>query len=413
MNIQKNSDKEVVDTASVQKSNGVDYVEDSHSTVYRRVPERAANALYLLAAVIFISFVWAYFAKLDVSTSANGKIVPTSQIQAIQNLEGGIVKSISVKLGDHVKKDQVLVTLDDTRFAAEYNQALTKLAVLKSDIARLTAKAEGKDKIEFDPKFAAENPQQVAEETDLFNRDKSAFDKDMQLLNKQHDLLNKEIGIIVPLAKQGVVSNVEKLRLERDLVTLEQSIQEKKNAWQDQAREQLNKAQGDYSVLLQSMGEARDRMTRTIVRAPTDGIVNQVHVTTIGEVVKPGDTIVELVPVADELTVQAFVRPSDIGFIQVGQKALVKVSAYDYSIYGGLDATVQTISADAIKDKKDESFYEVKLRTKKNYLKGKDQKLLLMPGMTVTVSILTGEKTVLSYIFKPFIKARQTALQER
>lgn len=413
MNTQKDNEKEVVDTASVQKVSGVDYVEDSHSTVYRRVPERAANALYLLAAVIFISFVWAYFAKLDVSTSANGKIVPTSQIQAIQNLEGGIVKSISVKLGDHVKKDQVLVTLDDTRFAAEYNQALTKLAVLKSDIVRLTAKAEGKDKLEFDPKFAAENPQQVAEETDLFNRDKAAFDKDLELLNKQRELLNKEIGIIVPLAKQGVVSNVEKLRLERDLVTLEQSIQEKKNAWQDQAREQLNKAQGDYSVLLQSMGEARDRMTRTIVRAPTDGIVNQVHVTTIGEVVKPGDTIVELVPVADELTVQAFVRPSDIGFIQVGQKALVKVSAYDYSIYGGLDATVQTISADAIKDKKDESFYEVKLRTKKNYLKGKDQKLLLMPGMTVTVSILTGEKTVLSYIFKPFIKARQTALQER
>ncbi len=413
MNTQKDSDKEVVDTASVQNGSSVDYVEDSHSTVYRRVPEKAANALYLLAIVILISLIWAYFAKLDVSTTANGNIVPTAKIQAIQNLEGGIVKNISVKSGDHVKKDQVLVTLDDTRFAAEYNQALTKLAVLKSDIARLTAKAEGKDKIEFDPKFAADNPQQVAEETDLFNRDRAAFDKDMQLLNKQHELLKKEIGIIVPLAKQGVVSNIERLRLERDLVTLEQSIQEKKNAWQDQAREQLNKAQGDYSVLLQSMGEARDRMIRTVVRAPTDGIVNQVHVTTIGEVVKPGDTIVELVPISDELTVQAFVRPSDIGFIQVGQKALVKVSAYDYSIYGGLDATVQTIGADAIKDKKDESFYEVKLRTKKNFLKGKENKLLLMPGMTVTVSILTGEKTVLSYIFKPFVKAKQTALQER
>ena len=413
MNTEQENDKESGDTASVQKSNGVDYIADSHTAVYRRVPQKAANALYLLATVIVISFIWAYFAKLDVSTSANGKIIPTSQIQAIQHLEGGIVKDIDVKLGDHVKKGQVLVTLDDTRSAAEYKQGLTKLAVLQADIARLAAKAEGKEKIEFDAKFAADNPIQVEEDTQSFNRDRNSFDKDMALLNKQHELLEKELNIITPLAKQGVVSNIERLRLQRDLVTLEQTIQEKRNAWQDQAREQLNKTQGDYSVLLESIGEARDRMTRTVIRSPTDGIVNQVHVTTIGEVVKPGDTIIEVVPLADELTVQAFIRPSDIGFIHVGQKALVKVSAYDYSIYGGLDATVQTIGADAVKDKKDESFYEVKLRTKKAYLQSRDKKLLLIPGMTVTVSILTGEKTVLSYIFKPFIKAKQSALQER
>lgn len=413
MNTEKGSDKDTGDTASVQKSKEVDYIADSQSTVYRRVPQKAANALYLLALVILISFVWAYFGKLDISTSANGKIVPSSQVQAVQHLEGGIVKKIDVRLGDHVKKGQILVTLDDTRFAAEYKQGLTKLAVLQADIARLTAKSEGKEKLEFDPKFASANPLQVEEDTQNFDRDRKAFEKDLALLAKQHELLSKELNIITPLAKQGVVSNVERLRLERELVTLEQTIQDKKNNWQDEAREQLNKTQGDYSVLLESIGEARDRMTRTVIRSPTDGIVNQVHVTTIGEVIKPGDTIVEVVPLADELTVQAFVRPSDIGFISVGQKALVKVSAFDYSVYGGLDATVQTIGADAVKDKKDESFYEVKLRTKKNYLENRGKKLLLIPGMTVTVSILTGEKTVLSYIFKPFTKAKQTALQER
>jgi adhesin transport system membrane fusion protein len=408
------SDKESSSITPVQTGTGVDYIADSTATVNRRVPQKAANALYLLLAVIVVGFLWAYFAKLNVSTMANGKIISSSHTQAIQHLEGGIVKKISVKLGDHVKKGQVLVTLDDTRFAGEYKQGLTKLAVLEADIVRLKARADGKESIEFDPKFAAQNPVQVQEDSEMFYRDKAAFEKDLALLNKQKELLTKEIGIISPLAKQGVVSNVERIRLERDLANLEQNIQEKKNTWHDQAREQLNKAQGDYSVLLQSIDESKDRMARTIIRSPTSGIVNQVFVTTIGEVVKPGDTIVEVVPLEDKLTVQAFVRPSDIGFIRVGQKALVKVSAYDYSVFGGLEAKVQTIGADAVKDKNDESYYEVKLLTKKSYLKDKnDKKLQLIPGMTVTVSILTGEKTVLNYLLKPFIKAKESALQER
>jgi len=411
---EKGSDKDSSAISPMKNGNGVDYIADSTATVNRRVPQKAANALYLLLAVIVVGFLWAYFAKLNVSTMANGKIIPSSHVQAIQHLEGGIVKSISVKLGDHVKKGEVLVTLDDTRFAGEYKQGLTKLAVLEADIVRLKARADGKDRIEYDPKFAAENPVQVQEDSEMFYRDKAAFEKDLALLNKQKELLSKEIGIISPLAKQGVVSNVERLRLERELANLEQTIQEKKNTWQDQAREQLNKAQGDYSVLVQSIGEAKDRMNRTIIRSPTSGIVNQVFVTTIGEVVKPGDTIVEVVPLEDKLTVQAYVRPSDIGFIRVGQKALVKVSAYDYSVFGGLEAKVQTIAADAVKDKKDESYYEVKLLTKKSYLKDKNnKKLQLIPGMTVTVSILTGEKTVLNYLLKPFIKAKESALQER
>lgn len=414
MGADKENPEELNEQSSEKKESQVDYIADSHDTVYRHVPKKAANALYLLLGVIIIAFVWAYFAKLNVATNANGKIIASGQLQEIQHLEGGIVKKILVKEGEHVKAGQDLFVLDNTRFASEYKEGLTKLAVLKADIVRLTAKVEEKDKLEFDPEFEASYPSQVSEAKNFFIRDKEAFDSTIKLLDKQYQLLKKELNIMTPLSKQGVVSDVEILRLQRQAVSLQQSIQDKKNAEIDQAREQLNKAQGDYSILEASIAESKDRMERSVIKSPTDGIVNQVYVTTIGAVVKPGETVCEIVPIEDELTVEAYVRPSDIGFISVGQKAMVKVSAYDYSMYGGLDAIVQTIGADAIKDKQDNSFYEVKLLTKKSYLKGKDnKKLTLIPGMTVTVSILTGEKTVMDYILKPFEKARETALQER
>jgi adhesin transport system membrane fusion protein len=400
-------------TAAKEKPSAVNFIADSHSTVYRRVPQKAANALYLLAGIILISFIWAYFAKLDVSTSANGKIIASSQMQAVQHLEGGIVNKILVKTGDHVKKGQVLVLLDDTRFKSEYNEGTRKVAVLQADIVRLSAKAQDKDHLEFDPAFEAANPVQVAEAKEFFIRDKTSFDQNIALLEKQYALMKKELAIIAPLAKQGVVSDVERLRLERDLINHQQTILEKKTIELDQAREQLSKTQGEYSVLSESLAESKDRMVRTVIRAPTDGTVNQIHVTTIGEVIKPGDTIIEIVPLEDQLTVQAFVRPSDIGFIYVGQKAIVKVSAFDYSIYGGLHASVENVGADAVKDKQDNSFYEVRLHTNKSYLESRDKKLQLIPGMTVTVSILTGKKSVMEYILKPFNKARQSALQER
>lgn len=414
MNTDKENTADLNEKSSEKKETQMDYIADSQSSVYRHVPQKAANALYLLLVVIIVTFIWAFFAKLNVSTNANGKIVASSQIQAVQHLEGGIVNKIEVKEGDHVKKGQVLFVLDDTRFASEYQEGLTKLAVLKADIARLTAKVDGKDKLEFDSEFEKSYPEQVAQARKFFARDKEAFDNNVALLNKQYQLSKKELSIMTPLTKQGVVSEVELLRLQRQAVSLQQAIQDKKNTEIDQAREQLNKAQGDYSVFQATISESKDKMVRSVIKSPTNGIVNQIYVTTVGEVVKPGETVCEIVPIEDELTVQAYVRPSDIGFISVGQKAMVKVSAYDYSIYGGLDATVQNIGADAIKDKQDNSFYEVKLRTKKSYLKGRDnKKLILIPGMTVTVSILTGEKTVLSYILKPFTKARETAMQER
>lgn len=414
MSADKENPKDANPQLTEKTNSQVDYIADSQNTVYRHVPKKAANALYLLLAVVVVSFIWAYFAKLNVATNANGKIIATAHLQEVQHLEGGIVKKIDIKDGDRVKTGQVLVELDNTRFASEYKEGLTKLAVLKADIIRLTAKVDGKDKLEFDPEFEKTYPEQVEEAKKFFIRDKEAFENNIALLDKQYQLLKKELNIMTPLSKQGVVSNVELLRLQRQAFSLQQAIEDKKNVETDQAREQLNKAQGDYSVLEASIAESKDRMERSVIKSPTNGIVNQIYVTTVGEVVKPGETVCEIVPIEDELTVQAYVRPSDIGFISVGQKAMVKVSAYDYSIYGGLDAIVQTIGADAIKDKQDNSFYEVKLRTNKSFLKGKDnKKLTLIPGMTVTVSILTGEKTVLSYILKPFTKARETALQER
>lgn len=396
-----------------KKGSSIDYIEDSRKNVYATVPHAAANALYLLLAVVLVSVIWAAFAKVDEHTVAEGKIIASGQIKKIQNLEGGIVKQILVKEGQMVNVGQVLVVLDNTRFNSEYLETMNRLVQLQSDIARLKAVIEDKDKIEFDPTLVKEHPDEVAQANLYFNRNKSALDASLNLLNKNYGLLDKQLKIITPLAREGVVSNIEKIKLEAQMTTLQSAILDKKEQYHNRAREQLNKAEDDYAVLLESLKSSKDRAVRSVIRSPSKGLVHQVHPTTIGEVIKPGDTILEVVPTDEALTVQAFIKPSDIGFIHPKQSALVKVSAYDYSVYGGLPAVVETISPDSITDKQGKSFYEVKLKTTQNYLKGKNKHLQLIPGMTVTVNILTGKKSVLDYIIKPFIKANQSALHER
>lgn len=395
------------------KKPSLDYVADSRENVYATVPHAAANALYLLLAIVLISLIWAFFAKLDEHTVGEGKVIASGEMKKIQNLEGGIVKQILVKEGQKVDAGQVLVVLDSTRFQSEYQENIQKLAELQADIVRLSAIAAGKDKMDVDPGFAKQHPVQVAQAQEYFDRSKAALDASLDLLNKNYGLLQKQLKIIAPLAKEGVVSNMEKLRLESQITSVQSNILDKKEQSRTTAREQLNKAQEDYAVLSEAIKASKDRAERSVIRSPSKGIVNQVYVNTIGEVVKPGDTIIDVEPTDESLTVQAYIKPSDIGFIHPKQKALVKISAYDYSIYGGLNAEVETISPNSIQDKQGKSYYEVKLKTNKNYVQGKNKKLVLIPGMTVTVSILTGQKTVLDYIIKPFIKANQSALHER
>jgi len=365
--------------------------------------------IILWACILFIitAIIWANYAILDEVTTGEGKVIPSRQIQVIQSLEGGIIEQIDVKEGQIVEKDQKLVQIDNTIFLSTYKEELKKIVVLEIEVLRLNA--EYKD-IPFvvPEKLAKENPEFVGAERALYNSRK----EQMTQLELALKLIEKELKLTEPLVGRGAVSEVEVLRLKRTLNETKGKIHE----FRSKSLERLNKARGELNALKESSIAEQDRVSRTTVRSPVRGIIKQIKVTTIGGVVKPGMDIIEIVPLDDTLLIEAKIRPQDIGFIHPDQKAMVKISAYDFSIYGGLEGKVEQISADTIKEEvngKEESFYVIEVRTMKNHLGTDEDPLPIIPGMMASVDILTGEKSVLDYILKPILKAKNTAMRER
>jgi len=356
---------------------------------------------------VLIALIWAKFAVLDEVTVGEGKVIPSSQLQLIQNLEGGIVEHLYVKEGQIVQKNQILVQLDTKRFAASYEEGQSKKRALALKIERLTAEIEHKpfvpaeDVIKIDPSL-------VKQEQSLYTSRQSQ----LKQLDESEALMQKEINITEPLVKEGAASKVEVLHLQRGL----NDIQEKIDTFNSDTLNQLTQAKADLSALNESNLAYQDRLQRTTIRSPVRGIVKQIKVTTIGGVLQPGMDLMEIVPLDDTLLIEAKVKPSDIGFLRVGLPATVKITAYDYSIYGGLKGVVEQISADSIideKDQKQQSYYLIRVRTKKNYLGTLQKPLYIIPGMMAAVDVLTGHKSVLHYILKPIIKAKENALRER
>lgn len=398
---------------SVLQKPALDYAADSELAAAKESTRSATLALYLILAVVVFGSVWAYYAEIDEATIAEGKVVPSSSLQVVQNLEGGIVKEIIVKEGDRVKQGQVLIELNKKRFAAQHQERLAKKAVLEAEIIRLSAEAVGAKSIEFEAEFERKHPSIVSQTKAQFETDMQALEESLDILQKSYDLMKRELEIVRPLAKQGVMSDVEKIRLERQLATIEGQLVEKRDKARVDAQDQLNKVKAEYAVLREQLLGTQDRLDRATIRSPVDGIVSQIYVSSIGQVVSPGENIAEVVPLDDQLTIQSYIRPIDIGFIHPGQQVMVKVSAYDATVYGGLQGEVTHISADAITDEKGMSYFETKIKTDRNYVEKGDKKYQIIPGMTVVVHVLTGKKTVMNYIMKPFTKARQEALKER
>lgn len=371
-------------------------------------PKRFSHLiLWFSLAFIVAFFTWAYFATLDEVTHSDGKIIPSRKVQLIQNLEGGIVQDILVHEGEIVDKGQVLMELDKVRFSSEYKETEVKLFGMQVKYARLKALVYNKP-FEVHPLLEAAVPQLVESERGLFLSKKN----EMATLDENRDLIQKEIDMTIPLVKTGAVSEVEVLRLQQQLSDIKGKI----HTAHSQNLDQLNKTKSEMDGLMASAQKYQDKLERTTVRSPVKGIVKQLHVNTVGGVIQSGDSLVEIVPLDDTLRVEVRVKPRDIGFIHPGQKAKVKISAYDFSIYGGLDGKVEHISADTTVDENSsdrKTFYEIWVRTDKNYLEKNQKQLRIMPGMTATVDILTGEKTVFEYLMKPILKAKQTALRER
>jgi adhesin transport system membrane fusion protein len=413
--------------------------------------------LTIWAIIGFFVFLmlWANFAVIDEVTKGDGKAIPSSKIQKIQNLEGGIVSELYVKEGQIVEAGAPLIRLDDTRFASNVGETEADRLSMLLRVERLSAEVDDRP-LNFPEDVLKAVPGQAKSEESLYiSRRQQLHDEigglQEQLIQRQQELREfgskqgqyrqqlglqrQEINMSEPLVAQGAVSPVEVLRLKRaevetrgqlDATTLaipraesaikevQRKIDETRGKFRSEALTQLNEARTDLNKASATGKALEDRVSRTLVTSPVRGIVNKLLVNTIGGVIQPGSDLVEIVPLDDTLLVEAKIRPQDIAFLHPGQEATVKFTAYDYTIYGGLKAKLEQIGADTITDEdKKTTYYVIKVRTERSHLGTDDKPLLIIPGMVASVDIITGKKSVLSYLLKPIIRARAEALHER
>ena len=392
----------------------LEYVKNARAAVRGDRVLGANLLLFAVIGVIVAFFVWAARAEIDEVTKGAGKVIPSSSIQTIQNLEGGIVAEIFVGEGTRVEKGEVLLRIDDTLSASSYRENLAKSQALQAALARLSAEANGENEIHFPETLRKERPDLILRETALFEKREKEINEQSAIMNRSLRLASDELTMTIPLVHKGIVSKVEQLRLEREVNELEGKMKELVGGTQQEPMEKFNEAKGQWEELEEVLQGREDRVRRTMVRSPVAGIVNELYMNTIGGVVQPGEPIVDIVPNNETLLVEAKIRPSDIAFLSPGQEATLKFSAYDFAIYGGLKGTVEHISADTIEDEIDQQhYYMIKVRNAEGKLMKDGEELAVIPGMTVEVDVLTGRRTVLQYLLKPFHRMRFNALRER
>lgn len=431
-----------------------EFMSETSAAVLQGAPRTAHWILWGTALFFVVALIWASLASLDEIATGAGKVIPTSHIQIVQNLEGGILSEILVREGDVVQKGQILVQMDATRFSSSFGENQAKYDALLAKIARLSAEANN---TEFNaPKeLEQKNQKLIEEERSLYASRMRELQANLSVLRQQseqrvqelaekrarlvqlqqsHGLVAREVTMTRPLVQQGVMSEVELLRLERQqsdlkgeleatrisIPRLEAALTEARNKvegfiikFRSDAMSDLSAARAEISAIGATSSGLKDRLARTTVRSPMTGTVKRIKVTTIGGVIQPGMDLMEIVPLEDNLLIEARVKPSDIAFLRPGLDGVVKLSAYDFSIYGGVPAKLEFISADSITNDEGETFYIIRARTKTNYLVQGDKRLPIIPGMLATVDIRTGKKTVLAYLLKPVFKAKDEALRER
>ncbi|QTH06612.1 HlyD family type I secretion periplasmic adaptor subunit [Vibrio fluvialis] len=450
----------------------LEFVDDQTAALLLNTPSSARIMLWVMVLFFILAGAWASWAQIDKVTVGQGKVVPSSQIQVVQNLEGGLVKQILVREGEQVKKGQQLLLIDDTRFRSDYREREQQVANLTASVLQLSAsiasvvvneeftEAEWEKSVRIDYTKLAFPPALVESQPDLVERQRAQYRQDLdnlrnklsvisqQVKQKQQDLVeiqarvvnlrqsysyaNKELEITKPLADEGVVPRIELLKLQRqvndtrrDLTSSELKVPVLKSAlresmlsridaalkFRSQQQDALNQTQDKLSAMTESTVGLEDRVNRTVVVSPVTGTIKTLYVNTVGGVIQPGMDIVEIVPTEDTLLVEAQIAPQDIAFLRPDLPAIVKFSAYDFTKYGGLEGTLEHISADTSQDEDGNSFYLVRVRTQATSL-GHDASLPIIPGMTASVDIITGKRTVLDYLLKPILSAKDNALRE-
>ena len=375
------------------------------------------NIMFLFAfLVVFV--IWAYNSTIDEITRGQGSIIPTSREQVIQSLDPGILNQMLVKEGDTVEKDQILLKLDDTRSSAVLRESQAKVENLEAQVARLKAEAYGLS-LSFPPSISKELQKR---ETSIYNSRKVSLEQAILSLQQSKKYLEREIKMISPMVSRGAMSEIELLRIQRQASELELQIVERQNKYVTDASTELTKLEAELSQAKENMAMRADPVERSLIRSPLKGIVKNIRINTIGGVINAGQDIMEIVPIDDTLLVEAYISPSDVAYVRPGMPAVVKLTAYDYAIYGGLDGEVTLLSPDTLHDQKrpsdlklnpNEAYYRVLVRTDKSNLTDKNGKVMpIIPGMIASVDIKTGEKTVFQYLIKPITRMKQ-ALQER
>lgn len=377
-----------------------------------RLP-RSTWVAWSLFALLAVFVTWASLFHLDEVTTGTGKVVPSSHEQVIQSLEGGIIHKLLVREGDIVEQGQQLAQLDRTKTESTVLESESRLNAALATAARLNAEVNDSELV-F-PSELDDDVELVKQETALYQSRRDSLEKGLAGLRQGAALVQRELGLTRPLVNQGAASKVEVLRLERQKNELESKITEMQNQYYVRAREELAKANAEIEAQRSVMRGREDSLTRLTFNAPVRGIVKDIDVTTVGGVIPPNGKLMSLVPLDDQMLIEAKISPRDVAFIHPGQKALVKITAYDYSIYGGLEGEVTMISPDTIQDevKRDVYYYRVYIRTDSNHLTNKQGKEFpVFPGMIATVDIKTGSKTIIDYLLKPLNKAKE-ALRER
>lgn len=374
---------------------------------------KASLVIWIICLGLMTILVWAWLFELEEVSTGTGKVVPSSKEQIIQSLDGGILTTLNVKEGQIVEQGQVLAQLDPTRFESNVGETESLLTASKATAARLRAEVSGTP-ISF-PAEVAKESKLVNEETALYQSRRANLEESLSGLKQALLLVEQELSMTQPLVAKGAASEVEVLRLKRQANELRNQMNDVQNQYYVKAREELAKANTDIETQQQVVRGKTDTLSRTVFKSPVRGVVKEIDVMTLGGVVPQNGKLMTIVPLDEQLLVEARISPRDIAFIHPEQDALVKITAYDYSIYGGLKGKVTIISPDTLRDevKQDQFYYRAYIRTDSDKLVNRTGKnFAITPGMVATVDIRTGEKTVLDYLIKPFNKAKE-ALRER
>lgn len=397
-----------------QSQADLDLVDDVYAATLRERQPVLRWGLYSVALVLLVFVLWAAWAQLEEVTTGNGKVIPTSREQVIQSLESGILAEIMVSEGDTVELDQPLLRIDDVRQGASVKEGQSKVDALLAAASRLRAESQG-SALTFPADVQRRAPDLIRNERDTFDARRRSLDASLGAQQQALRLANDELRITEPMAAGGLVSDVDVLRIKRSIAETKGRLSELSGKFRADAAAELARVESELAGQRAGLTSREDSFRRTVLRAPKRGVVKNIRINTVGGVIQPGQDLLEIIPMDDNLLIETRIRPSDIAFLRPGMEAIVKVTAYDSAIYGWLPAKLVQISPDTLRDevRRDETYYRALVRTDAAALKTPDGKSLpIIPGMLAQVDIKTGQKTVLSYVFKPVLRARE-ALRER